>query len=292
MFIQATGGFDPDPFRQARLEVDNKRMVAQVKNSRLFHSFRSAVSSKGSGMSKGAGVALGVGKLFLSLIPVPVVASVVGAVADAIDGAVRGKLHARKLTGTVSDENLAKFSIKELTVENLDRYRWKVADAYKELNTGVTAYNDGSQTCDDMYKLAMLVGQVDRRKLKLKEELAKFTAALDAVNAWTDSLDAAQGSTVSSLVRQITENTQQKARLFTALVGDDQIKAFADEHADCSKWCYVKKSADYDPSETGVVAFMKKHAGDVASYVAPIAVSAIAVKAGDYRSDSANSSMK
>ncbi len=283
--------FDADPFAQARLEVDNKRMGAQVKNSRFFHSFRSAVSSSGSAASKGAGLALGAGKLFLSLIPVPVVASVVGAVADAIDGVVRGKLHARKLTGTVSDENLAKFSIKELTVENLDRYRWKVADAYKELNTGVTEYNASAQTCDDMYKVAMLVGQVERRKLRLNEELAKFTAALNAVNAWTASLDAAQGSSVSTLVTAIGDNTRTKARLFTALVREEDIKAAVGAHAGCEQWCYVKKTADYDPSRDSL-AFIKKHAHEVVSFVAPIAVAAIAVKGSDYRHDSDNSSMR
>ena len=282
--------FNEDPYAQARAEVANKSMGSQIANSSMFHSVRSAFSSKGSAGSKGLGVALSVGKLFLALIPVPIVGAVVGAVADGINGKVRGGIHdykADKAKARGDHETYAKFAIKELTVENLDRYRWKVAHSFEELNQGITAYNGSTQGCDDLYAFALLYEQVQRRKKILREELGKFSEVLEAVNAWILKLENEQQTELDKVKNKINKRMEEEATALSmqSLFGD--VSALKAEHAGCKLWCYCKGEAKYNPSET--MGSFKKRAGQVANFLKPIAVSSIAVRQSDYTSNSDNS---
>lgn len=284
--------FNPDPFKQAELEVANKSMGSQIAHSRLFHSTRSAFSSKGSFASKGIGAAVGVGKLFLALIPVPVVGSVVGAVVDAVNGKVRGALHGSHTGTGASNEDMAKFGIKELTVENLDRYRWKVAQSFEALNEGIGVYNTSPQRCDDMYQFTLLYEQVQRRKKMLKEELDKFKKVMDAVDGWIADLERVQEVQLTDMTNKITKNVRDQIALMTALSPSNaaqamQITAIQTQHVDCKLWCYCKKQAKYDPN-TGWET-LKTYAGTVSTFLQPIAVSAVAVTKSAYTNDADNS---
>lgn len=284
--------FNPDPFKQAAKEVADKSMGSQIAHSRIFHSTRSAFSSGGSRASKGIGALVGVGKLFLTLIPVPVVGSVVGAVVDAVNGKVRGALHDRHLGDTASDAEVAKFGIKELTVENLDRYRWKVAHAFEELNEGIKAYNDSNQTCDDMYKFALLYEQVQRRKERLTKELGKFKRVMDAVDGWIADLERTQGSKLTDITNEIKKKTRDEIALMSRLIpgtpaNDTKILEYKGQHVGCKLWCYCKKEAKYDPSTNWET--LKTYAGTVTTFLQPIAISSIAVTKSAYTSNSDNS---
>lgn len=287
--------FNPDPFEQAKKEVADKSMADQIAHSGIFHSVRSAFSSKGSFASKGAGVALGVGKLFLALIPVPVVGAVVGATADAINGKVRSKLHERHLKPGVSHEEFVKYTIKELTVENLDRYRWKVAHSIEELNKGIAAYNASNQTCDDMYAFCLLSEQVDRRKKRLVDELGKFQEVLNRVNDWIAELDRTQLSQLEAVKNAVKQKSRDEIQAIGQLVATNpqhaaQIARYTAEHAGCEKWCFMKRTAKYDPNTNWEV--LKRNAGGVVAFLQPIAISAIAVRQSDYTSDADNSKFR
>lgn len=280
--------FDLDPFKQAAAEVENKSMGSQILHSGLFHSARSAGSSKGSFGSKAAGLALGAGKLFLSLIPVPIVGAVVGATVDAINGAVRGKLHERHLKDNASNEAIVKFAIKDLTVENLDRFRWKVAHSFEELNKGITVYNNSAQTCDDMYQFALLCEQVKRRKKKLRDELQIFQDVATTMEAWITDLERTQGALFTTAVNKVNEKSRKEIAEMAGLVDTNpahlpKINQFKTDHTGCKNWCYFKKQAKYNPSENW--GSFKQRAGQVAKVLLPIAISAIAVRESDYSVD-------
>jgi hypothetical protein len=285
--------FNPDPFAQAKAEVGNKSVGSQIAHSGLFHNVRSAFSSTGSGASKGLGLVLGVGKLFLALIPVPIVGAIVGAAADAINDKVRGARREANLAKAVLTEDQVKFEIKDLTIENLDRYRWKVKHAIEELNQGITAYNSSGQTCDDMYSFALLVEQLERRKTKLKVETAKLKKIVDLVDTWITEVETTQGPLCTTASNLVKEKARSEIALMSPLQETNpqhqaQIAAYKATHATCKKWCYFKKEVKYKPSE-GWGDF-KRYAGEASRFLAPIAVSAVAVRQSDYTNDSNNSS--
>ncbi|MEM5299312.1 hypothetical protein VSR82_34000 [Burkholderia sp. JPY481] len=294
--------FNADPFVQAEAEVNNKSWDEQILHSRLFHSTRSAFTSlfssdRGSAASKGIGAAIGIGKLFLSLIPVPVVGSVAGAIIEGVSDFARGKrlesnLDAAKAAGDKA--NLAKFEIKDLTVENLDRYRWKVAHAFESLNGGIAEFNKkqpADRTCDDIYAMALLIQQVERRNQRLRDELGKFKTALDHVEEWIGDLEKKQSVDMHKLKESLKKGTSDTVKEYGGHKGSNEAEAtkILAAHATCEKWCCVKETAKYDPTSWPK---LKSRIGAVSLAAAPVAFSAVTVKAGDYRNDSSNSSMK
>lgn len=294
--VTSSSNFSADPFDQAAAEVKVKTMGDQILHSSMFHSIRSAFSSKGSFASKGASAALGVGKLFLALIPVPAVGSVVGAAADAINGVVRKKLHERHVTDkelfdarAVSDKALQeqiKFQIKELTVENLDRYRWKLTHSIEELNKVLVNYNNSNQSCDDMYAFCLLSAQVDRRRQRLVEELDKFKQVVDNVNEWLRRVDHIQFSQLHDIKEEIKTRARNEIQTFDAQPQARKAEMLA-AHANCRYWCWCRKSVKYNPNT--IWAEVKERSGQVANFLQPVAMSAIAVRQSDYTNDADNS---
>jgi hypothetical protein len=288
--------FNPDPFAQANAEVNNKSMGDQIAHSGIFHSFRSAWTNKGtSGVSKGVGALVGVGKLFLAAIPVPIVGAIVGATVDAINGKLRSARHEHNLGKATSDEEKAKFSIKELTVENLYRYRWKLSHAFEELQAGVTAYNNSSQSCDDMYEFALLYEQLERRKVRLNDELQKFKNVIDYVDAWKAEVQRTHGAAVDRARNLITEKMRKEIDKLNAFVPANpadatKIAQFMAAHASCSQWCYCKKTAKYDPNTNW--SQVKEYSGKAASFLLPIAISTVAVRQSDYTNNADNSKFR
>lgn len=288
--------FNEDPFAQADAEVNNKSMGSQIAHSGIFHSMRSAFSSPTkSGVSKGIGLVVGAGKLFLAAIPVPIVGSIVGATVDAIDGMARSKSHKDNLKKATTNEQKAKFEIKELTVENLDRCRWKLAHAFEELKEGMTAYNASGQTCDDMYKFALLYQQVERRKKRLDKELDQFKSVISLVEGWKNDMNTTQGPLLLDAKNKINQKTQAEISVMSGLHQSNpahaaDIAAFQAAHANCSQWCYVKRQAKYDPNTNWET--LKKNAGEVSKFLLPIAISSVAVRQSDYTYSSDNSKFR
>jgi hypothetical protein len=220
------------------------------------------------------------------------VGAIVGAAADAINGRVRSGLHGNHLEQGASNADIAKFGIKELTVENLDRYRWKVAHSFEELNKGIAIYNNSEQNCDDMYNFALLYEQVQRRKQRLTSELQKFTDVINAVNKWIAELENIQGQELKKARNIITQKTHKDITKLTRLVQHNpadsiHIANYIALHAGCTKWCCIKKQATYDPNTRWET--MKSHAGEVANFLLPIAVSSVAVRQSDYTNSADNS---
>jgi hypothetical protein len=238
---------------------------------------------------------VGVGKLFLAAIPVPIVGAIVGATVDAINSKVRSAHHDHNFKKATTDEEKAKFSIKELTVENLDRYRWKLAHAFEELKDGVTVYNASNQNCDDMYKFALLYQQLERRKDKLDKELKKFKDVITYVEAWKAEVERTHGAAVVTARNQINAKTTLEITKLNSFVPSNpadatKIAEFMAAHASCSQWCYCKKTAKYDPNTNW--SQVKEYSGLAAGFLLPIAISSVAVRQSDYTNNADNSKFR
>ena len=285
--------FNPDPFKQAEAEVASKSIGSQIFHSGIFHSMRSAFSSPGkSGVSKGIGAVVGVGKLFLAAIPVPVVGAIVAATVDAISSKVRSDRHQDQITAATTNAEKVKFEIKELTVEKLDRFRWKLSHAFEELKEGLTAYNASGQNCDDMYNFALLYEQVERRKLRLNNELQQFKDVISLVEGWIQDVETIQGPLLATANNAIRKKTRDEIAAMSLLVQSNPvheaaIATYQTAHAGCKQWCYFKKEAKYDPNTRWES--YKENAGKVSQFMLPIAISSIAVRQSDYTYSADNS---
>ncbi|OXJ22608.1 hypothetical protein CFB82_39750 [Burkholderia sp. HI2714] len=277
--------FNPDPFVQAKAEVAGKTWNEQILHSRLLHNGRSAISSKGSAASKAIGAATSIGKLFLALIPVPVVGAISSAIVDTVSDAVRGKVRESQLSGAITPEEAAKFEIKDLTIENLDRYRWKLAHAFEALNDGIREYNSSDETCDNMYRLALLIEQVERRKDKLKKELEHFNDVLTLVNNWIVDVDATQGKNLHDVKEKLKKKNDDRAKVVNTSTSNQVAALIATEHGNCERWCCVKKEAkyQYNPAQWQDV---KQWAGKVSMAATPVVFAAVTVKSDDYQIES------
>jgi hypothetical protein len=270
--------FKPDIYEQAGDEVDNKSMGDQIAHSRMFHFARSAFSSSGSRASKGASVLLGIGKMALSAIPIPVVGSIAAAIADKVNGKVRGARLASNLAKATTSEEKAKFMIKDLTVENLDRYRWKLKDSYEELNTAITAFNKSEQGCDDFYYFALAYKQVERRRIKLDDELLKFQAVIEEVDAWKKSVEKIQGLDVTIARNRINSRKTEELKRIRGFNKDNpadqpMIALVKIDHEHCENWCCIKQYAKYNPHTDWEV--IKRNASNVVSFLVPVALDSV-----------------
>jgi hypothetical protein len=229
--------------------VDNKSVPARIKHSPKLHALRSALSSKGSGMSKGAGVATMLLRLGISAIPIPpIVTSLINVAQQAVEKKLRSHLHHKKLTGAVTEEEKVKFKLKELSVEDLDRYRWKLKEAMEQLNQKVNtidakyaAMQGEHKPCDAWLELAEALAQAERRYNILSLSAGGLKAAMDEALKWAND----QSTVINNFKKDL-------ATKFTAAIDKEEKEADKEQakhiaggetfmntrHAKCSTYCH------------------------------------------------------
>jgi hypothetical protein len=133
-------------------------------------------------------------------IPVPVVGSLIAAVESHIEKVIRTNQHEKHLKGATPEERV-KFKLKELSVEELDRHRWKVVDSINELNKASAAFpqnlqskRDASATCDAYLELAMAVAQAKRRIERLKDAVMVLMGCLAETVNWVVNCESGTGA--------------------------------------------------------------------------------------------------
>lgn len=238
----------------SKAKVANKGVMARIGHSARFHSVRSAVNSKGSAGSKilkGLGA---LGRASFALIPIPVIGTLLASVESAVEGKIREWSHSRHnatfaRTNAVADVDV-KFALKEMSVENLDRYRFKVEHAVAEMTSAGNAF-DAEQTkagqankpCDPQLALALKVAQAERRLEIFEKEITGLLIILDASQQW------AQKSRVSvnNYKEQVNEHFSKVAEAELAMVNAasanaaekalvvEQIKV---NHSACGDFCF------------------------------------------------------
>ena len=253
---------DPDIFIEARKRVDNKGVAARVGHSSAFHMFRSAAASRGSAGSKALKVGTSLGASALKLIPVPIVGDLAGAAVRRLEGWARSKHHKKRLSGATSETDVVKFQLKEVSVENLDRYRWKVSESLKAANDAVAAFPTGPCTCHDLFNVAQTVAQAERRIDKLKSEMLKILGVCSITLDWlavceagqqnansTPTTHAGHGSNIPTeglihLKNQINTLVSQRQQRWSALPQADKDQSLVAHKANCTDWCQFQ-----DPNE-------------------------------------------
>lgn len=248
-----------DIFVFARQRVDNKGIGSRIKNSAKFHSLRSALSSKGSFASKGLSVvAMGVRSAF-KLIPIPIIGDLLGAAEKAIEGKVRGYHRSKRLgeaTRAQNVEDKVKFALKDLSIENLDRYRWKLKDAITELNTKASGFDalllsktDSQKPCHAYLEMAEAVAQTERHFEKLDQACQVLIEALNETVSWcaTQNTEIARfkNQYTTFFGNQVALEARQLASLEAATAGQG-VYAMTTKHLNCEHYCYYKECAETD----------------------------------------------
>lgn len=237
---------EADLFSFAKARVANKGVAARIGHSAAFHSVRSAFSSKGSAVSKAIGLAGVAGRAALTAIPVPAIGSLIGTVEKAVEKYVRSRHHVRRGTGAApGSEEQVKFDLKELSVDELDRYRWKVKESLDALNTTIgklptlaTENKTKGSTCNAYVELAMAVEQADRRIKKLQEKAMATKLLMEHVLAWADTCD-------KELLKKRNESAQYLSVQVAMGINTTEADIIA-EHGQCSDWCCRRSAAKPD----------------------------------------------
>ena len=261
-----------DIFVCAKGYVNNKSVAARIGHSAKLHSLRSAVSSKGSAASKGLAFTGVVFRATLGAIPLPAVGSLIGAAESFIEGKVRSFKRQRNLANATTMDDKVKFELKELSVAELDRYRWKVSqaiEAYNKARTGFNANYAAKQTemapCEALLDLAMSMEQVIRRTDKLKAAVLSITAVTKLTTDWIAKCEnglvpnppaasAAAGSAVAPVPGSLTASyndvrtaiaaaiTAEQTGLDNAIIGLGPTATTEDKNAKRTEYMATKHS--------------------------------------------------
>jgi hypothetical protein len=270
-----------DIFAYAQGRVDSKSIAARIGHSAKLHSLRSALSSKGSLGSKalsGAGVVI---RATFSAIPLPAVGSLLSAVQTAVEKKLRSVHHGRKLAQPKDTAEEVKFQLKDLSLEEMDRFRWKVAESITEFNKikgGFLAKLEqkaaNQATCDAFLELAIAAEQVTRRIKKLKEKCLAVNTVMDLTMDWVNEVEngarspgarPAAAQTTGAAAGGVNGTKNQIAKMISDFI-NDELKAADTEanlapsakqadakaafilqrHGKCGDWCCFRDKGTPD----------------------------------------------
>lgn len=263
-----------DIFVYAAKCVDNKSVLARIGHSAKLHSARSAVSSKGSAISK-ASALVGAGvRATVNAMPIPVIGGLIGALEQKVEKAIKSHMHGKSLQKAATITEKVKFTLKELSVEELDRFRWKVTESMTEFNKLVAQKEinlkkqmEQHATCETFLNLAMAAEQVQRRIKKLKTACLGIFAAIKITGEWIEECENGQGATplamtggtrtaaasggvnksIAELRTWIAANIQTELDTHTRAGNDATKEAFvAEYHGKCDKWCCFRDAGKAD----------------------------------------------
>ncbi|MGH9412935.1 MAG: hypothetical protein ACRD0Y_04260 [Terriglobales bacterium] len=179
-----------DIWAYAKELVENKGVLSRVGHSAALHSARSAVSSPGSFASKSANLVLSAGKGLLKLIPVPGVPALIEVIADKANEVARKYHHGKRLEAAkaAGDEvTRLKFEIKELSMDEMDRFRWKVTAAMEDLNTKIREMQNLSNNtpcCEKYLEIVTACQQAQRRIDRLAEKTRTIKEVMLSIETW------------------------------------------------------------------------------------------------------------
>jgi hypothetical protein len=244
-----------DVWVYAAEKVKNKGVLARMGHSARLHSVRSAFNSGGSFASKGLSVITAVGRASFNLIPLPIFSSLLSSAETAIEKKLRSWSHARSGRDKTAHVDYVKFQLKELSVENFDRYRWKVEESTKEMVKAGKAFEDSfnavdwskkmmMQPCAQQYEAAYAIAQCERRQKIFEDECMKFKVLMEASIAWAAASKASIVDYKNRVGQKFLDIAKEEDKYiqsattpaFKATVAA-HIKAI---HAECGEFCVHK----------------------------------------------------
>lgn len=255
-----------DIWDYAKGRVENKSVLLRIAHSPKLHSFRSAVSSKGSAASKGLGIATAVGRAALSAIPIPAIGDLIASAQTAVEKAVRSHLHSARKSAAKDLETQVKFELKELSLEEMDRFRWKAKEATEAFNTACTGFwpnvnakKNANAQCEAYLEVAMAGEQASRRLNILRTKCLGVIAAMNETLKWVNELETGskdgkgkQGVTgkkneFSQRLKDLIEEEIRAAETEKQLGGDAARDQFIlNGHGKCELWCCFRAAGQPD----------------------------------------------
>ncbi len=295
---------DPDIFVEAMKRVDDKGFAARVAHSSSLHMFRSALSSPGSAGSKVLKIGMSFGKASLKLIPIPILGDLTAAAVAKAEGWARGAHHKNRLNQATTKVDRVKFELKELSVENLDRYRWKVSEAVTEANAKVTAFNSGYCTCEEIFELVKTVAQAERRIRILKKEMGDILAVCSVTLDWLAECEAGALATASTLnaathtpsiqpasgvihlKNEIRTMLSDRKNRWDQLTPQAQAQALEGHKEACKNWCQFQDPNSVSGVNTNLAAARQWIATGTRVLTSPYTYeSFVTVKGGDFEKE-------
>lgn len=271
-----------DIIQYARSRVDNKGVLQRIGHSPKLHKFRSAISSKGSFGSKGVAlVTLGV-RTALKKIPIPVIGGLLARIEQTVEDAKRQARHQKRSRTAVDIGTKVKFDLKELSVDSMDRYRWKVDESLKSLNKAADSFKmnfqkkqaDNAQ-CDAYLDYAMAYAQACRRVEKLEEQCAGLEAAVQITNDWLQEIKEGKdgtgkteglsymGSQLDKLVKDDIDDELKTADTKSRTGGEEAAENWIlEHHGNCDQWCCFRERGVSDKYAT-----LKNRAAKVTNFL-------------------------
>jgi len=263
-----------DIFAYAEGRVNNKGILGRIGHSPKLHSARSATKSKGSFASKALGLVGVAGRAGLNAIPVPAIGGLIGKIEQAVEGKIRTWHHNRRGKGATSIDDKVKFSLKELSVENLDRYRKKVEMSVTDLNKASANFKDqvtkkqgAHATCDAYLDMAKAGEQASRRLRILRESIDGLQTALALTLVWADKVehglpgslapspksvlgvkDATREIILGEIREELSlfEKSYQMQPMNTGGKGGMTEEFIAEYHGKCGQWCCFRAQGTPD----------------------------------------------
>ncbi|OUS13026.1 hypothetical protein A9Q89_04445 [Gammaproteobacteria bacterium 53_120_T64] len=170
----------------------NPSMWSRVKHSSKGTSMRrmGKASSIPKALAKG-------GAMALKQIPVPVLRDVLSAAVDkAYDMAKHYHRKKYQIASAAGNEKKTKFGWKDLDVQDMDRYRWKVSDAVKSLNATTSKFNvkfngyaNEGKICEAYVRVTKDYAYACKRSKKLRTKAFAIKELCEQTLAWLDEVD-------------------------------------------------------------------------------------------------------
>lgn len=226
-------------------KVKNKTVRQRVWHSGFFHSFRSATKSRGSFGAKVLRMGGALGRGALKFVPIPILGTLAASAEGAIEKAIRNHHIKSNLENVTSTADIAKWKVKDLSIDDLDRYRKKVEMAAANLknkidnfDTAKSAAAQDNKPCNAYADLALAYAQLERRVEILKRQGQAVKIAGKAVEKYADetqsSLRSAYdglGEAMNTYISSQTESTE--------------VNVIA-AHKKCSKYCVARQVINSD----------------------------------------------
>jgi hypothetical protein len=221
-----------------------------------------------------------------------VIGGLVGALEQKVEKVIKSQRHSRNLGKATTTTDKVKFTLKELSVEELDRFRWKVSESITEFNKLVPAHaanlakkRAAQATCDAFLDLALAAEQVNRRIKKLKEACLGIFGAIKITSEWIEECENGPGAgpvtvsggtpsgpatagvnnAIADLKTMLAANIQAELDAMNGLATDAAKEEYIlNFHGKCDKWCCFRAQGSPDTWANckNNAAFVLRHLAD------------------------------
>jgi len=247
----------PDLLKYASDVVNHKTVWQRIGHSPALHTARSVISSKTSLASKAINFAGVLGRGGLTLIPIPVVGSLLATAEKHVEEKIRKRRNKNRAEAAKPIGEKVKFELKELSLEEVDRYRWKVQQSMTALNAAIQKWQDIRQKAEDDHalcaayvELATAAEQASRRIEKLHDKCSAVAAVMKETMDWLEQLfgDIDTPQSVCGTEYWIKQRLEDEIRAVDTLLSTsgeaEKVEArkfyIEEHHSKCTGWCWAK----------------------------------------------------